>query len=115
MTDTPAKTEYADNPATEAAKKQYAIEKETADRIRADAAERLGKGRPTPTQEELDMTMLGAQVISHEDDGSGPDLNQRALEAAKGGGYQTRQTTAVPPHRNPAAQARAAATTQPRE
>jgi hypothetical protein len=109
-----AMTEYADNAVTETAKKQYAAEKEVADRIRADAAERLGKGRPTPTQEEIDMTMLGAQVISHEDDGSGPDLNTRQMEAARGGSYQTRQTVPAQ-HRNPATHARAAAMTQPRE
>jgi hypothetical protein len=98
-------TEYADNPVTEAAKRQYAVEKEMADRIRAEAHERLGRGRPTPTQEEIDHTMLGAHIVNHDDDGSGPDLNQRALEAARKGEYQTRHLTAAQ-HRNPAPQHR---------
>jgi hypothetical protein len=98
-------TEYADNPMTEAAKKQYAAEKEAADRVRAEYVERT-RGRPTPTQEEIDHTMLGAHILTHEDDGSGPDLNQRALEPSKKGEYQTRQVTAAqtprPPGRMPA-------------
>jgi hypothetical protein len=103
-------TEYAENPTTEAARKQYAVEKEAADRTRAEYADRT-RGRPTPTQEEIDMAMLGAQILMHDDDGSGPDINQRALEAAKGGGYQTRQVSAQPQPRNPAPAHRA---TQPR-
>jgi hypothetical protein len=95
-------TEYADSPATEAARKQYEAEKQAADRIRADAAERLGKGRPTPTQEECDMAMLGAHIHQHDDDGSGPDpYATKALEAGHGGVYQTRQVGAAQ-HRNTA-------------
>src|SRR5215831_6910751 len=101
-------TEYADNAQTEAAKKQYAAEREIAEQVRAEYASRM-KGRPTPTQEEIDHSMLGAHILNHEDDGSGPDLGQRALEAGKRGDYQTRQVTAVagqhrapaPPHRAP--------------
>ena len=93
-------TEYADTPATEAAKKLLAAEKELADQVRAEFAAR-SKWRPTPTQEEIDHTMLGAHITAHDDDGSGPEpWNTRALEAAKGGGYQTRQVTATQ-HRNP--------------
>ena len=93
-------TEYAETPETEAAKKLYAAEKEAADQARAEFAAR-SKWRPTPTQDELDHTMLGAHITMHDDDGSGPEpWNTRALEAAKGGGYQTRQVTATQ-HRNP--------------
>ena len=98
-------TEYAETPATEAAKKQYAADKEAAEQAHAEFAARA-KWRPTPTQEELDHTMLGAHITMHDDDGSGPEpWNMRALEAAKGGGYTTRQVTAqqhrapAPPHR----------------
>jgi hypothetical protein len=73
-----------------------------AERIRSEYAERM-KGRPTPTQEECDMAMLGAHILHHDDDGSGPDLNVKALEASRGSGYQTRQATAaMPGQRNPA-------------
>jgi hypothetical protein len=99
-------TEYVDSAATEAARKQYEFDKQVSDRIRADAAERLGKGRPTPTQEEADMAMLGAPILMHDDDGSGPDPNTRAMDAGRGGGYQTRQTTAAPQHRAAAPQHR---------
>jgi len=99
-------TEYADTPATEAAKKLLAAEKELADQVRAEFAAR-SKWRPTPTQDELDHTMLGAHITMHDDDGSGPEpWNTRALEAGRAGGYQTRQITPgqrapAPPHRPP--------------
>jgi hypothetical protein len=32
----------------------------------------VGKGKPTPTQDELDLHMLGVALEKHEDDGSGP-------------------------------------------
>jgi hypothetical protein len=67
-------TKYADDPATEHARKQLEIEKKLTDRSRAEYAERA-KGKPTPTQEELDMSMLGAHILEHEDDGGGPDPN----------------------------------------
>ena len=99
-------TEYADNPMTEAAKKQYAAEKEVADQIRAEYASRM-RGRPTPTQEEIDHTMLGAHITMHEDDGSGPEpWASRQLEAGKGGAYQTRHVAAAPGQARPAQQHR---------
>jgi hypothetical protein len=57
------------------------------------------KGKPTPTQEENDLAVLGAPVFEKEDDGSGPDPNVRHVEANKPGTYQTRQSTAQ--HRSP--------------
>jgi hypothetical protein len=87
-------TEYVEGPATEAARKEHELGKQVAERIRAEYADRM-KGRPTPTQEECDMAMLGAHILHHDDDGSGPDPNVKALEATRGGGYQTRQVTAA--------------------
>jgi hypothetical protein len=67
-------TKYADDPATENARKQLEADKKVTERSRAEYAERA-KGKPTPTQEELDMSMLGAHILEHEDDGGGPDPN----------------------------------------
>jgi hypothetical protein len=60
------------------------------------------KGKPTPTQDELDRINLGERV-ELEADGSDPDENAMSAEArhrkqseakpATGGGYQTRQAT----------------------
>jgi len=100
-------TEYVESPATEAARKQYELDKQVAERIRSEYAERM-KGRPTPSQEECDMAMLGAHILHHDDDGSGPDINVKALEAARGGGYQTRQATAQPRNPRPAPPAHSA-------
>jgi len=99
-------TEYAEGTATEAARKEYEVGKQIAENIRAQYAERT-KGRPTPTQEECDMAMLGAHILHHDDDGSGPDPNvaaaAKALEAVRGPGYQTRQVTAGNRPQRPAA------------
>jgi hypothetical protein len=69
-------TKLADDPVTENAKKIYEQEKKISDQSRAEYAERM-KGKPTPTQEELDLAMLGAHILEHEDDGSGPDINNQ--------------------------------------
>jgi hypothetical protein len=56
------------------------------------------KGKPTPTQEENDIAILGGHP-ELEADGSGPDphnLSTRNVEAGKPGAYQTRAAT---PHR----------------
>lgn len=84
--------------AQEAAKKQLAADREVSEKSRAEFAERM-KGKPTPTQEENDLAILGSPVIEKEDDGSGPDPNfmPRHLEGGKPGAYQTRQTTAARP------------------
>jgi hypothetical protein len=95
----------ADDPATEAARKQLAADREVSEKSRQEFAERT-KGKPTPTQEENDLAVLGAPVFEKEDDGSGPDPNNptRHVEARPGGGaYQTRQTQsrpATPPRRS---------------
>lgn len=85
----------ADDQATEAARRQLAADNELRDKSRAEFAERT-KGRPTPTQEENDMAMLGAPVFEKSDDGSGPDPNVRHVEAKPAGGYQTRQAQPQP-------------------
>jgi hypothetical protein len=87
----------ADSQVTEAAKKQLAADREASEKSRHEFAERM-KGKPTPTQEENDMAMLGAPVFEKEDDGSGPDPNIRHSEARpSGAGYQTRTARPVSP------------------
>jgi hypothetical protein len=94
-------TKYADDASTEHARNALAQEKKIVERSRAEYAER-SKGKPTPTQEELDMSMLGARILEHEDDGSGPDPydqlhRSKQLEGERSGtkpqSYQTRQST----------------------
>lgn len=64
------------------------------DKARRDKAKERVTGKPTPTQEENDLAMLGAHVHEKAPDGSPPDRYlSRALQADKpapGGGYQTR-------------------------
>ena len=73
----------ADTPSTENAKKQLAEDRKATDRSRAEYAERM-KGKPTPTQEENDLSALGAHILEHEDDGSGQDPHRtRQMEADK--------------------------------
>ena len=89
-------TKYAENEATENAKKAYEQAK-NAPQVRVAAAQQeMLKGKATPTQEELDMANLGAHILEHDDDGSGPeDLQARQLEADKTAGkpasYQTKE------------------------
>ena len=64
------------------------------------------KGKPTPTQDELDRANLGEHITEHEADGSEPDEHALSPEArhrkqseakhGTGGGYQTRQATPQP-------------------
>jgi hypothetical protein len=98
-------TRTGDDVASENAKKVHAEERKASDKSRAEFAERT-KGKPTPTQEENDLAMLGCHILEHEDDGSGPDPfnkpheEHRHMEAdkshAKPQNYQTRQTQARP-------------------
>jgi hypothetical protein len=88
-------TKYADDPATENARKVLSEEIKATEKSRADFASR-SKGKPTPTQEELNMTALGAHILEHEEDGSDPDPNvqTRQIEASsssKPAQYSTRQ------------------------
>jgi hypothetical protein len=93
-------TKYAENEATENAKKAYEQAK-NAPQVRVAAAQQeMMKGKATPTQEELDMANLGAHIIEHDDDGSGPEdqFQTRQLEADKRpskqpAGYQTKAVT----------------------
>jgi hypothetical protein len=91
--------------ADEAVEKALAESKERTERTRQEGAERLSKGKPTPTQEENDRAVLGEVTFDKEDDGSGPDAftakNLEAQRQAQRGGYQTRQVqpqrAATPP------------------
>lgn len=85
----------AEQTKAEADKKRLAQEREA--RVKAAEERAKNRGRPTPTQEELDMINLG----NHPElspDGSPPDPNvsyaHRQSEAQ--GGYQTRQSTPQP-------------------
>ena len=86
----------ADDQVTEAAKRQLAVDREASEKSRQEFQDRM-KGKPTPTQEENDLAVLGAPVFEKEDDGSGPDPNIRHVEAGKPGTYQTRQHQAGRP------------------
>jgi hypothetical protein len=81
--------------------KRYEIEKEAADKSRADAKEKLSKGKPTPTQEENDRLAMGEHV-ELADDGSGEDpypsaqaTYNKQMEGGGKGGYKTRDSTAA--------------------
>ena len=81
-------TKYASDPATELARKLVEEDKKVDAIARAQYAERM-KGRPTPTQEENDMAMHGAHILEHDDDGSGPDPHNQAIQnrhLVEGGG-----------------------------
>jgi hypothetical protein len=91
-------TKYADDTATDAAKKAVEADKQAAEKSRTEFSARM-KGKPTPTQEENDLVMHGAHILEHEHDGSEPDPTNvtRHVEAAPSRpaqAYQTRQQTA---------------------
>lgn len=84
----------------EATKELLARDRESADKSRAEAFEKLARGRPTPTQEECDASKAGVAIWEHEDDGSGPEIHpllaHRSMGAAPAkpaGSYQTRQAS----------------------
>jgi hypothetical protein len=81
--------------ANESAKQQLAEDRKATEKSRQDFVERT-KGKPTPTQEENDLAVLGAHFHEHEPDGSDPDpgITSKHMEARKpsgAAGYQTRQ------------------------
>jgi hypothetical protein len=95
--------------ADEAVTKILEENKKRQEASRKEAEERLSKGKPTPTQEEVDRAALGEHVLEKEDDGSGPDpadprnrevkagtTAAKTAEAEKPATYATRQTTAKP-------------------
>jgi hypothetical protein len=94
-------TRTADDAASENAKKVHAEQQKATEKSRAEFAERT-KGKPTPTQEENDLAMLGCHILEHEEDGSGPDPfnkphEERHIEADKSShsrpqNYATRQS-----------------------
>jgi len=89
----------------ETAKAILAADREATEKSREEYMERT-KGKPTPTQEECDLAMVGAAPTEHEDDGSGPDPHlTRQVEAkkpAQSSGYATRASaprhTPTPSH-----------------
>jgi hypothetical protein len=81
--------------ADDTVEKALAESRERVERTRQEGAERLSRGKPTPTQDENDRAALGEVDFAKEDDGSGPDAyaakNLEAQRHAQRGGYQTRQ------------------------
>lgn len=77
----------------EAAKKQIAEDGEAREKG-TDRTERMAKSKPTPTQEENDLAMLGVHIDEHEDDGSGPEPNpfELALESTRRGQQRSGST-----------------------
>jgi hypothetical protein len=92
----------------EAAKKHLAEQRKAREEAQASAPP---EGKPTPTQEEIDMARLGVHITEHEDDGSGPDPNNQPLgpfgrnteqkqstaKPQQGRGYETRAVPPKPP------------------
>jgi hypothetical protein len=84
----------------ESVKKNYERDKALDAKTRAEGAEKLSKGKPTPTQEENDLAAQGEHITEHEDDGSGPDpypsatvTANKAMEessSSRSKGYQTK-------------------------
>jgi hypothetical protein len=72
-------TKYADDQTAENARKLMEHDKRVVERSRVEYAQR-SKGRPTPTQEELDMAAHGAHILEHDEDGSDPDPNNQAVQ-----------------------------------
>lgn len=90
----------ADPTVKEALAKQGEAQKKAND----EANKRMESGKPTPTQEEVDLARLGEPPEKLADDGSGPEpkvvLVQRVVEPAESkpaaASYQTRQATPKP-------------------
>src|SRR5262245_38839694 len=61
-----------ESQATQAARKQLEEERKVREKSAAEYAAR-SQGKPTPTQEELDLANLGANFTEHESDGGQPD------------------------------------------
>jgi hypothetical protein len=60
---------------TEDTKKRLADEKTARDKKQAEQRSAMQGSKPTPTQEENDLTASGEHVTEHEPDGSPPDPN----------------------------------------
>jgi hypothetical protein len=86
-------TKFADDGSEKVARERLEQDRAVLKHAREQFAERT-KGKPTPTQEENDLAALGAHILEHDDDGSGPDpfnaLPTRHMEGKPGGGYETR-------------------------
>jgi hypothetical protein len=95
---------------TEANKKRLADEKAQRDKAHAEQRTAMSSVKPTPTQEECDLSAMGEHILEHEPDGSPPDpgtnqpapLSTRAMESKPGGDYQTRAATPSPSPPHPA-------------
>jgi hypothetical protein len=84
-------------------KKKLAADRDAREKAREEREK--SRGRPTPTQEEIDLIKLGHHV-ELSPDGSPPDPNvgfgTRQVEAQPAsGGYHTRQSTPASRHTEP--------------
>lgn len=86
-------TKPATNDATEAARAQLALDNEAREKTAAEYAERM-KGKPTPTQEENDLAVLGAHITEKEHDGSMPDPGHRPARGGPGGMHNPEEARA---------------------
>jgi hypothetical protein len=73
------------NQHSEATKKRLADEKAAREKKQAEQRDAMAGVKPTPTQEENDMTASGEHVTEHEADGSPPDPNVGAPDPTKSG------------------------------
>jgi hypothetical protein len=104
MTDHEAKADAAAKQRTddekkraEEAKKKLGEERKAREEAsKASAKEGLPASKPTPTQEENDLAVMGCNVMEKEDDGSGPEpvpaaqAKQSEAKPAQRGTYETR-------------------------
>ena len=91
-------------------KRQEDVGKVIKERSMHEFSERT-KGKPTPTQDELDRANMGEHITEHEADGSDIEETPLSAEASakkhaeakpgSGTGYQTRQATTQPRPKQP--------------
>src|ERR1700722_13800025 len=92
----------------DATKKRLADERSAREKKQVEQRDAMAGVKPTPTQEENDLTASGEHVTEHEADGSPPDTNA-AAPAASSSGHSTRQSEAKPSQQRGDYQTRAAA------
>jgi hypothetical protein len=103
MTDEHTKADAAAKQTLEARKKhedesrkKLAEDKKAREEASKASAKEAGAVKPTPTQEECDLAVMGVTIDEHEADGSPPDPHQtKEVEAKKPAGtYPTRAVEA---------------------
>ena len=92
----------------DATKKRLADERAAREKKQAEQRDAMAGVKPTPTQEENDLTASGEHVTEHAPDGSPADPNVGAAAPASPG-HTTRQSEAKPSQQRGDYQTRAAA------